>query len=69
MVTNSIVFFPGLRDLDSNIHYPVQYGQYLKTLVVYLCVFQILPYDRVSDLFLDPFGRSISKATLVKRSW
>jgi len=53
-------------EFPPDVRYPVQYGPHLKALMVYLCVFQLLPYDRVSELFQDLFGRSVSKATLVK---
>ena len=53
-------------EFPPDVLYPVQYGQYLKALMVYLCIFQLLPYDRVSEFFSDLFGRSLSKATLVK---
>jgi transposase len=53
-------------EFPPDVQYPVQYGQYLKALMVYLCIFQLLPYDRVSEFFSDLFGRSLSKATLVK---
>jgi len=50
----------------SDAQFPVQYGHNLKTLMVYLCIYQLIPYERVCETFLDLFGRSISKATLVK---
>jgi transposase len=34
--------------------------------MVYLCIYQLLPYDRISELFSDLFGRSLSTATVVK---
>ena len=46
--------------------YPVQYGQNLKALMVYLCIYQLLPYDRLCETFSDLFGRSMSKATLAR---
>jgi transposase len=49
-----------------DVQYPVQYGRYLKAIVVYLCVFQLVPYDRIRELFSDVFGHFISKATLIK---
>jgi transposase len=49
-----------------DVKYPVQYGLNLKALMVYLCIYQLLPYDRACETFGDLFGRSISKATLVK---
>jgi transposase len=49
-----------------DVQYPVQYGRYLKAVMVYPGIFQLLPYDRICELFSDLFGRSISKGTLVK---
>jgi transposase len=51
--------FPG------NVLYPVQYGEYLKAFVVYLLIFQFVPYDRIEELFRDLFNHTISKGTLV----
>jgi transposase len=48
------------------VKYPVQYGQNLKALMVYLCIYQLLPYDRLCETFSDLFGRSMSKATLAR---
>jgi len=45
---------------------PVQYGPNLKSLMTYFTVYQFIPYDRSSEVFSDLFGRSLSKATLVK---
>lgn len=50
----------------SDVQYPVQYGRNLKALMVYLCIYQLLPYERVSEMFSDVFGHSISTGTLVK---
>jgi transposase len=33
--------------------------------MVYLCVYQLVPYDRIRETFSDIFGRSISTGTLV----
>ena len=49
-----------------DVKYPVQYGKNLKSLMVYLCIFQLLPYARIGEFFSDLFGHSVSKATLVK---
>jgi transposase len=46
--------------------HPVQYGWNLKALMIYLSIYQLLPYERICETFLDLFGRLISKATLVK---
>jgi transposase len=48
------------------VKYPVQYGQNLKALMVYLSTYQLLPYDRLCETFSDLFGRSMSKATLAR---
>jgi len=43
---------------------PVQYGPRVRALVVYLRVYQLLPYERVSALCGDVFGVPVSKATI-----
>jgi len=43
----------------------VQYGHFLRAFVVYLLVFQFVPYDRICELFRDLFGHAPSKASLV----
>ncbi len=43
---------------------PVQYGPRVRALVVYLRVYQLLPYERISALCRDAFGLSVSKATI-----
>jgi len=48
------------------VEYPVQYGQEIKVLMVYLSVFQLIPYERICEFFADVFGFSFSKATLAK---
>lgn len=44
---------------------PVQYGPRLRAVAVYLNQYQLLPYERTSEMFGDLFGHSISQATLV----
>lgn len=44
---------------------PVQYGPHLKAIAVYLSQYQLLPYERTSELFADLFGHQLSQATLV----
>jgi len=44
---------------------PVQYGPALGALAVYLVQQQLLPYERVSELFFDLFGQPISAATIM----
>jgi transposase len=48
------------------VEYPVQYGQALKTLMVYLSVFQLIPYERLCEFFSDVFELSFSKATIAR---
>jgi transposase len=43
---------------------PVQYGPRVRALVVYLRVYQLLPYERLSALCHDAFGLPVSKATI-----
>jgi len=52
-------------EFPSDVQFPVQYGQNLKALMVYLCVYQLVPYDRIREIFSDIFGRSLSTGTLV----
>ena len=42
-----------------------QYGTMLRAIAVYLSQYQLIPYDRLSELFADLFGHDISQATLV----
>lgn len=43
---------------------PVQYGEKIKSLGVYLNQYQLLPYERTSQLLEDVFGCSMSVATI-----
>jgi len=43
---------------------PVQYGPRVRALLVYLRVYQLLPYERLSALCRDAFGLPVSKATI-----
>jgi transposase len=52
-------------EFPSVVQFPVQYGRNLKALMVYLCIYQLVPYDRVRETFSDIFGRSLSTGTLV----
>jgi transposase len=46
------------------IELPVQYGNNLKTLLVYLNQYQMIPYKRVVELVEDICGHSLSEATV-----
>lgn len=43
---------------------PVQYGQRIRTMVVYLHTYQLLPCARLSEFFSDVFGSSLSPGTV-----
>ncbi|PIU56412.1 MAG: hypothetical protein COS88_02870, partial [Chloroflexi bacterium CG07_land_8_20_14_0_80_51_10] len=44
---------------------PVQYSERVKSFAVYLNQYQLIPYERVTEMFEDLFGRSISQGTLL----
>jgi len=44
---------------------PAQYGPRIKAYAVYLNQYQLLPYDRIRELFLDLFGTGLSAGTVV----
>jgi len=44
---------------------PAQYGPAVKAYAVYLNQYQLLPYDRIRELFLDLFGTGLSAGTIV----
>lgn len=50
----------------AGVEQPVQYGERLKALSVYLKDYQLLPYERQRELFADVFGHRLSVASLVK---
>jgi transposase len=54
-----------LAPFPAEVAAPVQYGPALGALAVYLVQQQLLPYERVSELFFDLFGHPISKASIV----
>lgn len=43
-----------------------QYGLRFRALVVYLGMYQLVPYDRISELFADLFGHQASNGTFVR---
>ena len=49
----------------ADVAHHVQYGINLKTFLVYLCVYQLLPYERASEIVSDLFGHPVSPATVV----
>ena len=49
----------------ADVNSPVQYGQHLNALSVYLNQYQMLPLDRICDFMKDVFDLSLSEATLL----
>ena len=45
--------------------YPVQYGTRLKSVATYLNQYQLVPFDRLSETFVDLFSHRISQSTLI----
>jgi transposase len=43
---------------------PVQYGNGVKSLAVYLQTYQLLPYERTGEMLADVFGAAVSEGTL-----
>lgn len=54
-----------LAPFPADVTAPVQYGPALGALAVYLVQQQLLPYERVSEVFFDLFGHPLSPATIV----
>lgn len=46
------------------VNHPVQYGNNIKGLLIYLNQYQLLPYERLVELFSDLFNHPISEGTL-----
>ena len=53
------------RDFPEGVTQSVQYGEQVKGLALYLNQYQLIPYERVSEVFEDLFGQSISQGTLL----
>ncbi len=47
-----------------DVRQPVQYGSRLKSILVYLNHYQLLPLERISELCFDLFGHSLSEGTI-----
>lgn len=48
-----------------NVTQPAQYGPEVQSLAVYLNQYQLLPYNRLKELFSDLFGQPISEGALL----
>ncbi|MEE9374251.1 MAG: transposase [Saprospiraceae bacterium] len=51
-------------DYPKNVAVPVQYGSSVISLILYLNVFQYIPYNRLKDFFSNVLNHSISKGTI-----
>jgi len=47
-----------------DVRQPVQYGNRLKSFLVYLNQYQLLPLERITELCFDLFGHSLSEGTI-----
>jgi transposase len=52
-------------EFPAGVQSTVQYGRNLRALMVYLCVYQLVPYDRIRETFSDVFGCSLSTGPVV----
>ncbi len=52
------------KAFPSGVIHHIQYGPNIKSMVVYLQDYQLLPYERTTELVKDLFGHQISKGTL-----
>ena len=57
-----------MAGFPAGVQAPVQYGEHTKALAVYLHQQQLIPEDRLQDLFWDVFALPVSTATLVANS-
>ncbi len=53
-------------DFPENMTQPAQYGARIKSLMVYLNQYQLIPYDRLREFFLDVFNQSLSVGSIAK---
>lgn len=49
----------------SGVDQPTQYGPRIKAYAVYLNQYQLIPYERIRELFVDLFGTGLSAGTIV----
>lgn len=52
-------------DFPEDVTQPTQYGSRVKSFAIYLHDYQLLPFQRITELYQDIFGCSISPGTLV----
>lgn len=51
-------------DFPEEVRYAVQYGERVKSLIVYFTNYQLLPYERIQQIFVDLFSHSLSQGTI-----
>lgn len=56
--------FISAGEFPKGVYQSVQYGSRIKSLMVYMSQYQLLPYARLKEFFIDLFGQSISEGTL-----
>ena len=54
-----------LASFPNNVTEEVQYGKKIKSLMVYFSIYQMIPYKRLKEIFLDLFKHNLSQGTLV----
>ena len=52
-------------DFPEGVTQAVQYGERAKSFAVYLNQYQLIPYERVTEMFVDLLGQPISQGTLL----
>lgn len=52
-------------EFPAGVEQPVQYGPEVKALAVYLNQYQMVPLERVSELFSDMYGHSLAEGTIL----
>jgi transposase len=55
---------PNRGEFPAWVTQPVQYGPRLLSFVVYLLIFQLVPYERVTELVADLWGTGLSEGTI-----
>jgi len=53
-----------VADFPDGVNSPTQYGPKIKSHIIYLMVYQHIPYERTVELIDDVFGHSMSQGTL-----
>lgn len=56
------------KSFPVGVNNPVAYGSNIKSILVYLQTYQLLPYERTTELISDLFNHQISKGTLYNTS-